>query len=256
MAEALLDAGIHPDLIVGSSAGALNGAFLAGNPGPEGAAKLRDLWLTVRRRDVFPLSPDTIKGLLGRRDYLVSSKALERWLTTHAPFERIEQATIPLHIMATDLMTGVAVRLSAGNVITALLASSAIPGIFPPVQLEARLLIDGGIAADTAIGEAVALGADTIYVLPTVGTDSRKGPPRSPASVFLQAMAHILRRSAEAEIAASAGRCRLYVVPPPTMDDVSPFSFARSLELMDRARVVAQEWLETATPFTQFAAEP
>src|ERR1700676_2559707 len=159
MAEALLEAGIRPDLIIGSSAGALNGAWLAGHPGPEGAAKLRELWLTVRRRDVFPLAPGIVRGLIGRRNHLVSPKALERWLTIHAPFSHIEQATIPLHIMATDLMTGVAVRLSAGNVITALLASSAIPGLFPPVQQAGRLLIDGGIAADTAIGEAVILGA-------------------------------------------------------------------------------------------------
>src|SRR5450631_3357172 len=133
MAEALLETGIRPDLIIGSSAGSLNGAWLARHPGPEGAARLRDLWLTVRRRDVFPLSPGMLLGLAGRRDHLVSSKALERWLITNALFSRIEQATIPLHIMATDLMSGAAVRLSSGDVVAALLASSAIPGVFPPV---------------------------------------------------------------------------------------------------------------------------
>jgi len=68
MAEALLEAGIRPDLIIGSSSGALNGAWLPANLGPEGAAKLRDLWFTVRRGDVFPVTPGILKGLTGRRD--------------------------------------------------------------------------------------------------------------------------------------------------------------------------------------------
>jgi NTE family protein len=246
MAEALFDAGIQPDMIIGKSAGALNGAWLAGHPGPEGVKALRDLWMSVKRREIFPLSTSLILGLAGRRDHLISPDALERWLHSHAPFPLIENAAIPLHVMATDLMSGVAVRLSTGATVTALLASAAIPGIFPPVEWEGRLLVDGGVGPDTAIASAIALGADTVYVLPTMGADV--GRPRTPAAAFLLSMSHVLRHSAEAELRANAGLCTLYLVAAPTIANVSLFSFARTAQLMDDAHVAAREWLETATP--------
>src|SRR4051812_40604148 len=96
MAEALFEAGIRPDLIIGKSAGALNGTWLAGHHGREGVAGLRELWLSVRRRQIFPLSPGVLLGLAGRRDHLISSGALERWLRANAPFPRLEDAAIPL----------------------------------------------------------------------------------------------------------------------------------------------------------------
>jgi NTE family protein len=249
MAEALLEAGIRPDVIVGTSVGAVNGVWLAGHPTPEGAAGLRELWLTVRRRDIFPLSPARLAlGLGGRRDHVVSSEPLERWLVAHAPFARIEHAAVSLHIMATDLITGMAVRLSAGDVVDAMLASAAIPGIFPPVSLDGRLLVDGGVAADTPIGDAVALGADTVYLLPTVGPGASAARPRGAVSAVMQATAHMLGRAADREVTAQAGRCRLYLVPAPVVTDVSPFRFGRSAELMDTALATARTWLKTAEP--------
>jgi NTE family protein len=249
MAEALLEAGIQPDLIIGTSAGAVNGVWLAGNPGPEGATRLRQLWLTVRRRDVFPLSPFRLAlGLVGLRNHLVSNEALERWLVVHAPFSRIEKATVPLHIMATDLMSGMAVRLSEGDVIDALLASAAIPGIFPPVQVDGRLLVDGGVAADTPIGEAVASGADTVYVLPTVGPAGLATQPRGPVSAVLQATSHMLGHAAEREVDIYADRCALFVVPAPVVGNVSPFRFNRTGQLIDAARAATRTWLPTAAP--------
>ncbi len=251
MAEALLDAGIVPDLIIGTSAGAVNGVWLAGHPTPRGAAGLRELWLEVRRQDVFPLSPvRLVLGLAGLRDHLVSREALERWLVVHTPFFRIEEAAIPLHIMATDLTTGMAVRLSHGDVVDAMLASSAIPGVFPPVSIDGRLLVDGAVAADTPVGDAVQLGADTVYLMPTVGTGARVARARGPVSAVMQAIAHMLSRAADREIEAQAGRCDLYVVPPPAVTDVSPFRFVRTTELMDAARAAAGAWLETAAPVT------
>jgi NTE family protein len=248
MAEALTDAGIRPDLIVGSSAGSLNGAWLAAYPDRQGVAELRQLWLSVRRRDIFPLSPVSVMGgVTGRRDYLVSSAALKRWLNSRVAYRRVEQARTPLHIMATDLVTGEAVRLSSGDLITALLASTAIPGIYPPVSLGGRVLVDGGIADDTPIGEAVSLGADRVYVLPTVGVEDGHRP-RGAAGVALRAMAHILGHASDSEIEANADRCELYVVPAPPTSTISPFSFAHSRRLMDTAHSTTAAWLPTAKP--------
>jgi NTE family protein len=226
----------------------LNGAWLAAYPDRQGAAELRQLWLSVKRRDIFPLSPITlVRGLCGRRDYLVSSDGLKRWLAERVPYGRIEDATVPFHVMATDLLSGDAVRLSAGDLITALLASTAIPGVYPPVWLDGRLLVDGGIAADTPIGEAVGLGADTVYVLPTVGVETGRRP-RGASGVALRAMAHVLGHASDSEVEANADRCRLYVVPAPPTSGISPFSFARSRQLVDTARAATEAWLQSARP--------
>jgi NTE family protein len=248
MVDALFEAGIRPDFIVGTSAGALNGAWLAVHPNPDGVAELRDLWLSVDRREIFPFSPlQIMRGLFGRRDHVVSAKKLTSWLARRAPLSRLEHARIPLHVMATDLATGAAVMLSSGKALDALLASTAIPGIFPPIELDGRLLVDGGIAADTPISQAVELGADTVYVLPTVGIQPDARPSSAPA-VALQALSHLLGYAADNEIAANAGRCALYVAPALAVRDISPFDFSHSQELIEAALASTRTWLASATP--------
>jgi NTE family protein len=248
MAEVLIGAGITPDLIVGTSVGALNGAWLASHRGPKGAAELCDVWLGVHRRDIFPFSPVRIMlGLAGRRDHMVSSSALARWLSVRAPFFQLEQAPVPIHVMATDLLSGKAVRLSTGDAIEALLATTAIPGVFPPVEIGGRMLVDGGLAANTPISQAVELGADTVYVLPNVGTHSG-GRPRSAPGVSFQAIAHLLGQADETEIAANAGRCHLFVVPPPGSGGISPFDFGHTRQLLDAGSHATRVWLDAGRP--------
>jgi NTE family protein len=248
MVDALFEAGVRPDLIVGTSAGALNGAWLAVHPNHDGVAELRELWLSVHRREIFPFSPMQIMlGLFGHRDHVVSAKKLTHWLARRAPLSRLEHARVPLHIMATDLATGAAVMLSSGDALDALLASTAIPGVFPPIELGGRLLVDGGIAADTPISQAVELGADTVYVLPTVGILPDARPTTAP-SVALQALSHLLGYAADNEIAANAGRCTLYVAPALPVRDISPFDFSHSRELIQGALASTRTWLASATP--------
>ena len=248
MLEVLAEAGIQPDIVVGTSVGALNGAWLATHPGPDGARRLRDVWLSVRRRDVFPFSPICFaRGLAGRSDHLVSNAALARWLAVRAPIFRLEQAAIPLHVVTTELGNGRPVVLSTGDAIDALLASSAIPGVFPPVEIDGRVLVDGGLSANSPITQTVDLGADEVYLLPTVG-DEEVRPPRGAGGVFLLASAHLLGNASLTEIRSNASRCRLWVVPPPRSIGVSPFDFRRSRELMDLAKESTAAWLASRQP--------
>jgi NTE family protein len=248
MVDVLVAAGIQPDLIVGSSVGALNGAWLASHPGLEGAKLLCDVWLSVRRRDIFPINPvRMVRGLAGRLDHTVSSAALARWLSVRAPFFQLEQAAVPLHVVATDLETGAPVVLSTGDAIEALLASSAIPGMFPPVEIEGRLLVDGGLAANTPVSQAVALGADVVYLLPTVSSE-RGVRPKSALGVSFQSFTHLLGHASQSEIQANASRCALYVVPAPASIGVSPLDFRHSRELMDLGRSRTLSWIETRQP--------
>ena len=248
MVDVLVGAGIEPDLIVGSSVGALNGAWLASHPGADGAKLLCEVWLSVRRRDIFPINPLTmLRGMLGRSDHTVSSLALARWMAVRAPFFQLEQAAVPLHVVAADLLTGAPVVLSSGDAIEALLASSAIPGIFPPVEIDGRLLVDGGLAGGWPVTEAVNLGADEVYFLPTDGSDAAHRP-RNALGVSFQSIVHLLSHAAEDEIRANASRCTLYLVPAPDSIGVSPFDFRHSRQLMDLGRARTLAWMQTRQP--------
>jgi NTE family protein len=97
------------------------------------------------------------QGLAGRRDHLVSNHGLRRIATRHLEIARLEEASIPLHLIACDLLSGQEARLSEGPVIEAVLAAAAIPGLLPPVRLGDRLLTDGGVANNTPISHAVQL---------------------------------------------------------------------------------------------------
>ena len=136
MLQALAAAGIVPDLLVGSSAGALNAVAYGSSPTPAGLQRLVDAWRGARRGDVFPLHPsDLLPAMLGRRDHLISPLGLRNWLATHLELDVLEHAVIPVHVVATDLATGRPVVISTGEAVTALMASSAVPSLFPPVAL-------------------------------------------------------------------------------------------------------------------------
>src|SRR3954453_19126342 len=151
--RALLDDGIRPDLIVGTSVGAVNGAFLAGRGlDREAVDELAELWLGMRRGHVFPVEPVTgLLGFLGARRNLVPGTALRRLLARHTEHELLEDLPIPLHVIACDVLSGREVRLSDGRLIDAVMASAAIPGVLPPVERDGRLLIDGGVLNNTPI---------------------------------------------------------------------------------------------------------
>ena len=252
--EALIDAGMAPDLLFGTSAGSLNASWMASFPDAGGVASLRDLWLGVKREEIFPLRPWTVvAGLAGRRDHAVSNVAFTRWLRIHAACARIEDSHIPLTITATDLATGEAVYLIEGDTVRVLLASTALPGIFAPVDFGGRILVDGGLVADTPVGAAVAAGADRVYVLPTVGPEMAVRPVKA-LDVLLRATGLILGQAAKTEIEAWADRCEVFVLPAPSVAGLSPFSFKAGARLMVEAREAARRWLPTARPVPAGAA--
>jgi NTE family protein len=192
MVHALYERGIVPDLLVGTSAGALNAAFLASRPATVATAEaLAVIWRGLRRMDVLPLRPPTlISGLAGRRDHLVPDLGLRQLAARHLQFQRLEQAAIPLHLVAFDLAAGHEVLLSDGPAADAVLAAAAIPGVLPSVRWRGRLLADGGIANNTPISLAVALGAERIYVLPTEDPTDRAlpKPPRGALAAAVHAI--------------------------------------------------------------------
>ncbi len=250
MLRALYERGIEPDLILGSSAGAINGGFVASRPPTVATADaLAEVWRGVKRSDIFPLNPLTgLAGFLGRRASLLPDHGVRALLSTHLQFERLEEATVPLHVITTDLFTGSERRLSSGNAIAAVLASAAIPGVFEPVAWEGTELIDGGVSNNTPISHAIELGAERIYVLPTGTACALESAPRGALAVTVHAMSLLLVRRLIVEIELLADRAELIVLPPPCPLDVQPIDFSRADELIQRGYEDSRAHLDRDDP--------
>jgi NTE family protein len=247
MLRALAAVGLKPDLIVGSSAGAINGAYFAADPTPDGVEQLERLWRDIKRSDILPLG---IRDLLrlawqrGRSGHMVEATGLRRLLERHLSYRLIEGARVPLHVVATDRALGSEVLISSGPVIDAVLASTAIPGVYPPVNLDGRELIDGGVCANTPIAAAIRLGAQRLFVLPTGFACALKRPPASPIGQALHALSLLVARQFAQDIERYAGQAALHVVPPLCPVDTSTYDYSACGALIDRALSSTREWIE------------
>jgi NTE family protein len=250
MLEALYARGITADFIVGTSAGALNGAFLATRPQTVGTAReLGDVWRSLRRGQIFPVNPLTgMLGVLGSRDHLVAANGLRRLMDTHAAVELLEETDVPLHVIATDVLRGEEVRLSSGPLVDAVMASAAIPGVFPPVEWEGRQLIDGGVSNNVPLSHALELGARRIYVLPTGAPCELKEPPRGALSMLLYATSLLIGHRLQADLARVSSTVEVFVLPPPCPLEVQPTDFSRADELIKRARHDSERYLDAHAP--------
>jgi NTE family protein len=135
MLQALYERDITPQLVVGTSAGAINGAFIASRPQTvQTATELAQIWRAVRRGQIFPLNPlSGLLGFLGSRDHLIPSSGLRKLVAEHSQHPRLEQMPIEFHVVAVDVVTGEELLLSRGPTLDAVLASGAIPAVLPPV---------------------------------------------------------------------------------------------------------------------------
>ena len=235
MLQALLEEGIKPDMLVGTSAGAVNAAWVAGLPHCDGVKDLAGIWCGLRRQDIFPLSPWAgARGLIGRSNHVIPNFGLRALIERHIPYERLEDAEIPVHVVATDLKTGHAVILSSGPAVPALLASTAIPGVFPPVTIGRRELVDGGVADMTPIAAAIEQGATQIYVLP-IGYSWLQQERSNAIGMALQALARVVEQRLHIEIAAYGHSADIRLLPTVDGPAVSPADFSRTPELISRA---------------------
>jgi NTE family protein len=245
MLQALAADGVQPDLLVGTSAGAVNAAWVAGHGmGGDSLDRLASLWTGLRRRDVFPIRPlRSLLSMAGMKGSLCPSGPLRALLETHLPYPRLEDAAIPVHVVATDALAGTEVLLSEGDALDAVMASAAIPGIFDPVCLHGRLLCDGGVANNAAVSQAIALGADRIVVLPAGTACALDRPPRSPLGAALHAVTLLIDGRLALEILHYADTVDIAVVPHLCPLSVHAADFRHAAELIDRARASTNAWL-------------
>src|SRR5436309_5445527 len=164
--QALLEAGIVPDAVVGCSVGALNAAYLAVDPSAERAAALGELWRRISRTRVFPDGRFRVaRRLAARDDHLYSRHGLRAVIESGIPVADLAETAIPCHVVTTDLLAGEPVWWSTGRPTEVLLASACLPGLFKPVRLGASMHVDGGVTCPVPAQHALDLGATRVWVL-------------------------------------------------------------------------------------------
>lgn len=202
-ALALFETGFVPDLIVGVSAGALNGAYLASFPSIEGAERLTAIWRRVDGRRLFgtrfPRARTVAALLLGRRSAYTNS-GLRSLLETELPSTRFEDTAVPLAVTATHLESGTARTLASGDMIRAVLASAAVPAHLPPVMVDGEWLIDGAIADPVPLHIPAGRGIDRIVVIEPGYACACSRVYESALSIMQQSVAVLARRCMDTEL--------------------------------------------------------
>jgi NTE family protein len=244
MLAELIGAGVRPDVIVGVSAGALNGAFLAFDPGLKMVEQMAVLWSRMTTKEVLGLSWRSLLGLMGLRDHIASPEGLRSLLKRELPYRTFAETAVPLHVVCAELVTGEAVVISSGDMAEAIIASTAIPGVFPPVEREGRYLVDGAVAASTPISVAAALAATQIIVLPcgfacALNTVSKRAIGRAIHAITLLG-ARELRRDYEHY----SNSVVMRFAPPICPLSQSPYNYSNGADLIAKARNVTRAWID------------
>jgi NTE family protein len=213
MLRALADAGIRPDLVVGTSIGAMNGVIVAADPSG-GAERLSRMWQGDELRLAFS------EKLWGRAVRLVRSgthlhsmEPLGRLLSSVLPGPSFSDLALPFSCVAASIEGASARWFSSGPVVPAVMASCAVPGLLPPVEIDGTHYFDGGLVDSIPVGRAVALGASVVYVLQVGRIESPLAVPRRPWEVGLVAFEIARRHRFHEEMSALPDGVRVHVLP-------------------------------------------
>ena len=243
MLRALFERGIVPDVVIGTSAGALNGAAVCYAPNLTGVAQLAAVWEQLRSDHVFPGGRiHRAWNVVRRGTHLFESVGLEAVIHHSTPARSFSDLEVPLRVIATDLDTGEEVVLARGPLKPALLASTALPGVFPIVHHDGRRLVDGGVVDNVPLSHALAGPVDRVFVL-NVSSGATDRVERSPLDVVMTSFSHARSQRFELELRHVPPSVEVIVLPrPPDPRDLFDFSGARPL--IDAAYELAHEALD------------
>ena len=204
---ALFERGFVPELIVGVSAGAINGSYLAFHPSLDGVREIVEIWHGLTARSLFGTRLPSLRrlwALAAGRAAAFKNDRLEHLLVEHLPSQHFEDTAIPLVVIATHLETGTARALASGDLVNAVLASAALPPILPPVTVDGELLVDGGIADPTPIHVATERGFTRVMVVEPGYSCACPRVFESAQSILGQSLAIMARARLDLELEASS----------------------------------------------------
>lgn len=243
----LLEAGVVPDLMVGSSVGALNAAFMAAGPTLARAAALETVWLRLSRSDVFGRNGyGLVTRLLSRQSHIYTPTALRSLIARLCPLDDIAGGSTPLQVVTTDLDLGIAKWWGSGPAEEILYASACLPGLFPPASLGGHRHVDGGVLEPFPVQRAVDLDASVVYVLGEPPALDSSGAKRMNALDVLIRSFEISRYSKLPEPAAVArpGQ-KVIVVPGADTSGIAITDFRHTARLIRASREISRRFLSS-----------
>jgi len=226
--------GLQPGRIVGTSVGALNGAFLAFYPGEAGVERLAEIWQGLETERYMHFNPVRIAYRLASRQLcLFSNHFLQRLVAEHTVEDDFAAAKVPLYVTATNLYTGRKHVFSHGPVSTAVLASTAIPGVFGPVEIDGQAYIDGGVVANLDLETAVELGARDVLAIDLSHCFDLPAPANV-VGVITRTVDIVMRERVQRDLAALGKRARITLVQPEIERGPGVGDLSRVSELLEQ----------------------
>lgn len=246
MLRALAEAGIQPTAVVGTSVGSINGLVVAGHASLADAAEQLDgVWRRLTRARVYPASVrGLIQALRGKRNHIFEQRGIREILLTEQPHRTFEDLALPFAAVAADVLTAEEVVFDSGDVIEAVLASSALPGIYPPVRHGGHLCVDGGVASHTPISQAVDRGASRIIVLSTGFSCALGAAPATALGMAVHSLNLIQTSQLLRDRETFGGACRISLVAPPCPQPISAGTFDEAPRLIADGYAAAKHWLD------------
>ena len=234
MLHALVERGISAHLVVGTSVGAINAAGYAGAPNMEGVEHATRVWKRLSVDDIFPRGRlHGVWRFVEKRRSVFAATGLEQLVRGFLRFERLEDAMVPLVVVTTRVADGAEVWMTEGPAAEAVLASAALPGLYPPVELGAHRYVDGGVLNNAPLSVALAAGAKRVYLLLCGTIRSAPRDPQRPFEALLSAFNTSLHARIRRDLAAVPDDVDVIVVEAAGLSHIGWEDFTRTEELIE-----------------------
>jgi NTE family protein len=244
--RALLERDIVPDAVVGCSVGALNGAAIAGNPTLDEANRIATVWKALSRSDIFSSTRRSHGPLAFIRNGVsaYTDQGLRKLIQQMLSFDSFDEATARFSVVATSLRSGIEHWFEKGELLGPLLASTALPGAFPPVDIDGELYIDGGVVNNVPISKAFEMKAKTVYVLDVGNLEKEARTPKRPYEVLMHAVTIARAHRFRTERDQVPDGVQMVRMPAIDVGKLRYDDFSRSAELIERSYKVSAAFLD------------